>query len=121
METILSIIAYFVASALVLFVVGKLGIGLTIENFGSALIASVVIALVTGLVAWLFTLLGITVGGGFIGGIIALVIAAIVLLLSDQFVSGMKVNGFVGAIVAALGIGVVGWLIDWLFSLFGLA
>jgi putative membrane protein len=113
-------VAYFLASALVIWIVGKLGIGLTVSNFGGALVASVVIALVTGLFVWLFTFLGIRVGGGFFGGIVALVIAAVVLLLSDKFAAGMKVNGFVGAIVAALGIGLVGWLIEWVFGLFGL-
>ncbi|MGL4649721.1 MAG: phage holin family protein [Caldilineaceae bacterium] len=120
METIFTMLAYFIASAVVIWIVGKLNLGLTVTGFGGALIAAVVIALVTGLVAWLFTILGISVGGGFIGGLIALVIAAVVLLLSDKFAPGMKVNGFVGAIVAALGIGLVGWLIEWLFGLFGL-
>jgi putative membrane protein len=114
-------LAYFLASALVIWIVGKLGLGLTVEGFGGALIAAIVIALVTGVVVWLFTWLGISVGGGFLGGIVALLIAAVVLLLSDRFVNGIKVNGFVGAIVAALGIGVVGWLINWVLGLFGLA
>lgn len=121
METILTMIAYFLASALVIWVVGKLGIGLTVTNFGGALIAAVIIALVTGLVVWLFTWLGISVGGGFFGGAVALLIAAVVLLVSDKFTSGMKVNGLMGAIIAALGIGVVGWLLEWVFGIFGLA
>jgi putative membrane protein len=41
------------------------------------------------------------------------------LLVSDKFVSGMKVNGFVGALVAAVAIGVVGWLANWIVGLFG--
>jgi hypothetical protein len=32
----------------------------------------------------------------------------------------MKVNGFTGALLAALGIGVVGWLINWLLGLLGI-
>jgi len=49
------------------------------------------------------------------------IIAALVLIFSDRFVKGMKVNGFVGAIVAAIAIGVVTWAITWLLGLLGLA
>jgi len=38
-------------------------------------------------------------------------------MISDRFVKGMKVNGFGGAIVAAIGIGVVHWLIGWVVGL----
>jgi putative membrane protein len=38
-------------------------------------------------------------------------VAAVVLLIADRFVPGMKVNGFVGALVAAIAIAVVAWLI----------
>ena len=47
-----------------------------------------------------------------------MVVAAVVLLISDRFVKGMKVNGFVGALVAAIAYGVVVWLIQWVLSLF---
>jgi len=42
---------------------------------------------------------------------VSLVVAAVVLLIADRFVPGMKVNGFVGALVAAIAIAVVAWLI----------
>ncbi|MCZ7673332.1 MAG: phage holin family protein [Chloroflexi bacterium] len=44
--------------------------------------------------------------------------AAVVLMISDRFVAGMKVNGFGGAIVAAIAIGVVTWLVNWVLGLF---
>jgi uncharacterized membrane protein YvlD (DUF360 family) len=44
-----------------------------------------------------------------------------VLLISDKFVPGMKVNGFMGAIIAAVAIGLVSWLISWLLGLLGIA
>ena len=118
MSTILSIAVVWLLSALVIFIVGKLNLGMSVKGFGSALIAALAIALVSGVVNWLLGILGITIGGGFLWGIVSLVVAAVVLLLADKFVSGMKVNGFVGAIVAALGIGVVGWLANWLVGLF---
>ena len=39
-------------------------------------------------------------------------------MISDKFVKGMKVNGFVGAIVVAIGIAIVTWLVNWVLSLF---
>jgi putative membrane protein len=119
LSTLLSIVIVWLLSALVIYIVGRLNMGMTVSSFGSALIAAAAIALVSGLLSWLFGLLGITIGGGLIGGIISLVVAAVVLLVSDKFVGGMKVNGFVGAIIAALAIGVVGWLANWIVGLFG--
>jgi putative membrane protein len=69
---------------------------------------------------WLLGLLGITLGGGLLGAIVYLVVAAVVLMISDKFVPGMKVNGFGGAIIAAIAIGVVSWLVAWLLGLFGI-
>jgi putative membrane protein len=55
------------------------------------------------------------------GAIVGLVVAAVVLLLADKFIPGMQVKGFGGAIIAAIAIGVVNWLIVWVMSLFGFA
>ena len=49
--------------------------------------------------------------GGFWNTLGAILVAAVVLVLSGRFVPGLKVNGFVGAIVAAIAIGVVYWII----------
>ena len=53
--------------------------------------------------------------------IILLIIAAVVLLISDKILPGLKVEGFLGAIVAAIAIAVVSWLVYWLLGLIGLA
>lgn len=55
-----------------------------------------------------------------IGTIINLIVAAIVLMISDRFVAGMRVDGFGGAIVAAIAIAVVNWLVTWLLARLGL-
>jgi putative membrane protein len=44
-------------------------------------------------------------------------VAAVVLLVSDRFVKGMKVNGFGGAIIAAISYGVIAWLLQWVIGL----
>ena len=92
-----------------------------VVGFGSAIIAAAVIAIVGGAVMWLLGALGITIGGGLLGLIVFLVVAAVVLLISDRFLPGLSVNGFSGAIIAAISIGVVSWLIAWLLSLLGIS
>ena len=77
----------------------------------------IVIAIVSGLIAWLLSIFGITIGGGLLGAIIHLVIAAIVLMVADNFVKGLKVHGFTGALIAAVAIAVVAWLINWVIGL----
>jgi putative membrane protein len=118
--TLVNILIYLVISAVVIWLVGRMNLGLTVKSFGSALAAAAVIAIVGGLVAWLLGLLGISFGAGLLAAIVALIVAAVVLLISDKFLPGMEVQGFGGAIIAAVGIGVVGWLVSWVLSLIGI-
>jgi putative membrane protein len=104
-------------TGLIIWIVGKLGLGLEVSGFGPAFIAAIVIAILNGLVAWLLGALNLTIGGGIVGAIIHLVIAAIVLMVAGRFVKGLVVKGFTGALVAALAIAAVGWLIAWGVSL----
>jgi putative membrane protein len=104
-------------TGLIIWIVGKLGLGLEVSGFGPAFVAAIVIAILNGLVTWLLGVLGITIGSNFIGAILHLVIAAIVLMLAGRFVKGLVVKGFTGAVVAALAIAAVGWLIAWGVSL----
>jgi putative membrane protein len=120
MGTILSFIVWLVVAALVIWIVARLNLGLTVKGFAAAIIAALVIAVVTAIVVWLLGLLGITLGGGILGAIVALIIAAVVLMLSDRLVPGMEVKGFTGAIIAAIAIAVVGWIVLWLLSLIGI-
>lgn len=122
MGPIISIIVYLIAAAIVLLVVSRLNLGLSVAGFVPAIIAAAVIAIVAGIVAWGLGLIGITLGGaGILAAILAIIVAAIVLILSDKVVPGLKVNGFSGAIIAAIAIGVVGWILNWLLGLFGIA
>jgi uncharacterized membrane protein YvlD (DUF360 family) len=41
-------------------------------------------------------------------------------MVSDRFVAGMRVNGFGGAIIAAIAIAVVNWLVTWLLGQLGM-
>ena len=118
--TIFNFVIWLVVAALVIWIVARLKLGLTVSGFGAAIIAALVIAVVSAVVLWLLGLLGITLGGGFWGAIVALIVAAVVLLLSDRFVPGMQVKGFTGAIIAAIAIAVVSWIVLWLLSLIGI-
>ena len=120
MATILSFIIAVIVAAVVLMIVSRLNLGLRVANFTSALIAAVVIALVAAVVNWLLGALGLTFGGGLLGTIINLIVAALVLMVSDRFVSGMTVSGFGGAIIAAIAIAVVNWLVTWFLGQLGL-
>jgi putative membrane protein len=120
MAVILSFIIAVIVAAVVLMIVSRLNLGLSVANFTSAIIAAVVIALVSAVVNWLLGALGIGPGGGFLGLIINLIVAAIVLMISDRFVAGMRVNGFGGALVAAIAIAVVNWLVALLLAQLGL-
>ena len=121
MGALFNIIIALLVSALVLVIVSRLNLGLTVKGYGSAIIAAFVIAVVGGVIFWLLGLLGITIGGGLLGAIVLLIVAAVVLMLSDKFLPGMEVKGFSGAIIAAIAIAVVSWLISWLFGLLGIA
>ena len=119
MESILSLLLAWALGAVVLMIVSRLGAGLSVEGFVPAFIASAVITIVSGIILWLLGLIGITVGGaGWWAALVSLVVAAVVLMVSDRFVKGMKVNGFGGAIIAAIAYGVIVWLAQWVIGLF---
>jgi len=117
--TILAFALIWAVGAVVLMIVSRLNLGLSVDGFGSAFIASAVISIVAALITWLIGLIGIKVGNPtLIGALVSLVVAAVVLLISDRFVKGMKVNGFGGAIIAAISYGVIAWLLRWVIGLF---
>jgi putative membrane protein len=115
-STLIGIVLSALLAALVIFIVGKLNLGMEVRDFGSAFVAAIVIALVGGAINWLLRALGIEFAGGLLGGLISLIIAAIVLVFSDKFVPGMKVNGMGGALLAAAAIGVVTVLLNYLLG-----
>lgn len=113
--SLLAIAIVWLLSALVLYIVGHFHLGLKVDGFGGAIVAALVIAVIGGLITWLIVdLLGIGDGGGLWGALVHLVIAAGVLLISDRFVKGLKVEGVGGAFIGAIAISVVAWVVSWL-------
>jgi putative membrane protein len=118
LSTLIALALVWVVGAVILMIVSRLGLGLSVDGFGAAFIASAVISIVAGILTWLLGLVGIHLGGaGLIAGLVGVVVSAVVLLISDRFVKGMKVDGFGGAIIAAIAYGAVTWLLHWVTSL----
>lgn len=108
---IVGILIYAVIAGLIIFIVGKLNLGLKVDGFGSAMIAGLFIGIVNGLVDMFVP--GTT---GLIGAVIDLVLAAVVIYVAGAVLKGLVVEGFVGAIVAALAIAVIGYLLAMLLG-----
>jgi len=115
MNMIISILIGILLYALAIWVVGKLGLGLKVSGFGPAFIAAIVISIASYVLIWLLGVLGLSIGGGFLGAIIHLIVAALVLMFAGNMVKGLRVKGLVPAMIGAVAIAVVSWLIGLLF------
>lgn len=117
MEMFWSFLVSLVLYGLIIWIVGRLGLGLEVDGFVPAFLAALVIAILNYLIIWLFrsTSLGAT---GWWGSLVSLIVAAIVLYTAGAWIKGMRVKGFVGAIVGAVAIGVVAWLLNMIFPIF---
>jgi putative membrane protein len=106
----LHIVLVWLVSALALWLVARIVPGIEVRDFGAALLATVVIALVNWLIgpilrflAWPLTFLTF--------GLFRLVINAILLKLAAMFSPGFRVRGFLNAIVGALVLTILEWLL----------
>ena len=97
-------------SALAIWIVSRLGLGLEVSGSGSALAAGIVIAFVAGIITMLLGLAGFMDGGGLISGIVHLFVAAVALLIGGRLLPGLRVAGFTGALLAAVVIGAHYWI-----------
>ena len=115
---VLTVIIIGIAGAITLTVVSKLGLGLEVDGFGSAFKATLVIGVVSALVHWLTGVIGLPGGAvHWLAIIINLTVAAVILMISDKFVKGMKVSGFIGGFVAAFSIAVISGVTHLLMAL----
>jgi putative membrane protein len=95
------IIVGWLVSAFALWLVAQMVPGIEVRDFGAALLATIVIAIVNAVVgpvlrflAWPLTLLTL--------GLFKLVINALLLKLASLFAPGFRVRGFLDAILGAL-------------------
>ncbi len=110
MGLLIGMVIIGLSSGFVIWIVGKFGLGLEVDGFGSAFIVAIVIAVVGGAITLLLAAAGVQDGDGLIGGIVHLIVTAVILLISARFLPGMKIAGFAGALLAAVAIGAVYWL-----------
>ena len=103
---ILGVIMAAVISGVIVWVVGKLNVGLTVKNFGWAMVAGLLIGILTS-IANVF----VKDFGGAVGFIVQLVVSALVILACGKMLTGLTVNGFKGALFAAMAIAIIGFLL----------
>lgn len=119
MESLVGLVTGIILSALVsgliIWIVSKLNLGLHVDSFGWAMLAGLLIGFATNLVAQVMP-----AGGDIVTIVVNLVISAAIILACGSLLKGMTVNGFGGALVAAVAIAVVGFLLA-LLALGGLA
>jgi len=110
---ILGILIGSLISGAILWLVSKLGLGLSVAGFGSAMIAGLLIGLISHALGTAIS------GGGVIGAIVNLIIAAVVIFLCGKLLKGLTVDGFSGAALAAVSIAAINYLIG--FAVMGMA
>ena len=91
---------------LIIWLVGKLNVGLSVNSFGWAMLAGLFIGAITNFLNHLLPGMNEV-----LAMVIHLVIAAAVILLAGKLFSGVNVDGFKGALIAAVAIAVVGLLL----------
>jgi len=109
---IIGIVLGTVVNGILIFIVGKLKLGMEVSGFGSAMLAGLIIAIASAIAAVAYALIGTSPATGLTGVIMNLIIAAAVLIAIGNSLKGVTVNGWGGALVAAVAIAVLGWLIS---------
>ena len=108
---IIGILIGAVISGVIIWLVSKLNIGLTVNSFGWAMLAGLFIGTLTNLFNHLLPGMN-----EFITLVVHLVISAGVILLAGTAFSGVNVKGFKGALIAAVAIAVVGFVLALLLA-----
>jgi putative membrane protein len=118
LSTLIIIAVAGLLGGLVIWVVAKFNLGLEVDSFATAFATAILIALIAAVAHQLLGALGITIAGGWLGAIMNLIISGLVLMVAGRTLPGLKVAGFVGALIAAIGIGIVTWIVAWVLALF---
>ena len=108
---IIGILIAAVISGAIIWLVSKLNIGLSADSFGWAMLAGLFIGTLTNLFNHLLPGMSEV-----ITMVIHLAISAGVILLAGKLFSGIKVDGFKGALIAAVAIAVVGFVLALLLA-----
>lgn len=95
-----------VVSGVIIWLVSKLNIGLTVDSFGWAMLAGLFIGAISN-----FLNQGLPGMNPIVSMVIHLVISAGVILMAGKLFRGVKVDGFKGALIAAVAIAVVSFVL----------
>ena len=93
-------------SGLIIWIVSKFDLGLHVDSFGWAMLAGLLIGAVTNVVRHL-----VPSTNGILGLLVNLIISAAVIFACGVLLKGLKVNGYAGALIAAVSIAVVGFVL----------
>ena len=98
-------------TAVGLFIVSRLNLGLQIDNLTTTLVAALVLGLLNAFVRPIlgFLSLPITI---LTLGLFSLVLNVLMILLMGALVKGVHVNGFLGALIASIVLSILTWIIS---------
>ena len=108
---IIGILIAAVVSGVIIWLVSKLNVGLSVNSFGWAMLAGLFIGAISNLLNHLLPGMN-----EILSMIIQLVISAAVILLAGKLFSGVTVDGFKGALIAAVAIAVVGFVLAFVLA-----
>lgn len=108
------IVRWFI-SGVVLIIVANVIRGIEVDGFGAALIAALVYGLVSATIGFLLKLLTLPLAILTLG-LIWLVVNALMLQLAAALVPGFRVRGFTPALLGAILLSIVQWLLRWFLT-----
>lgn len=109
---LIGIVLGAVLNGILIWIVGRLGLGLHVTGPGPALTAGLLVSVLNGLFTFVWTtFVGYEPASAAMRAILTLLIAAVVLQIAGDRVRGMKVDGFTGALVAAVAMAVFAYLL----------
>ena len=103
---VIGVVLSALVSGLIIWIVSKLNLGLHVDSFGWAMLAGLLIGLATNLITQV-----VPAGNEIVQLVVNLVIAAAVIFACGSLLKGMTVNGLGGALLAALAIAIIGFLL----------
>jgi putative membrane protein len=95
-----------VISGFIIWVVSKLGLGLHADSFGWAMLAGLLVGLATNLIVQV-----VPASNDIVSLVVSVVVSAAAIFLSGSLLRGVTVNGFAGALIAAIAITVIGFFL----------
>ena len=110
-----AIIGFVIAmliSAPIIWLIGKLALGIEVDGFRPAIVTAFFLALMWVFATLLWNLIGYQPVGGLPGAITHMILNAAFIYALRNSVSGLEVKGWSGAIIAAVAIAATTWLIN---------